>query len=69
MAFPCLPEEDSTDVLAGPRLLSGQGVPGERAVMDGLAFLSVLDIFTLVSWLKKAQRKRKTFPPQVHSTD
>lgn len=41
-------------------VLVGRGRPvGEGG--EGLAFLSVLNVFTLVSWLKGAHRE-KTFP-------
>ena len=40
------------------------GGPPRGGGCDGLAFLSMLDIFTLVRWLKGAPRKRKTRPPR-----
>lgn len=40
------------------------GGPPRGGGCDGLAFLSTLDIFTLVHWLKGAPGKRKTRPPR-----
>lgn len=45
------------------------GDPPREWGCDNLAFLFMFDIFTLVPWLKGAQRKKKTCPPQVQGIE
>lgn len=45
------------------------GDPPREWGCDNLAFLFMFDILTLVPWLKGAQRKKKTCPPQVQGID
>lgn len=68
MAFPCLLLKETIDAPADPRL-PGRGGASQGRGCDGLAFLSMVDIFALVSWLKGAQKKRKALPPEVPDVD